>query len=451
MLQYLAAVYPSTNLDDSAAMQSLLKSLRFYYGFDQAAASNTQGQERCVGTQAPSPSSHPVLIELCANESMTYPSSPGTCLKLPAVERRAQRLQSAPWFEVRHESFGRRIHLDPLAPAAEQRKDVRQWADFMDGGAAMWFYPTSGSGIFYQAGRTLMSPSKNEAMALLLEELAGTPTLSKSWPPFGLSRICSSTTCAQPATLARRVRTALAPDRGGCGAARLQHCGNGHVLGDAWDALLVWLGRALKYDTIVLKATLCGCGWACGPCAPMECPPTLSTTHPELVDLRIPDAVRWRADLQNRTLFVAGSPEHLSGLSVANAVGSLPPPATTRKHARIARDWMRSYRLGRVLTLRDPLNLADESRVRPCIFDPSRASLGCMGHPSDHLSAHSSDPRALSRVADEPSARKMLNQPHRGPDPRFVFAGDRGSSQRFRGRGAGQRVTRFSSVAGGRR
>ena len=210
---------------------------------------------------------------------------------------------------------------------------------------------------------------------------------SGAWPPYGLDQlgVCSvRAACKHPVELARRVRAA-AVSNGSCRAVGLLGCGDGHALGDAWDPLLIWLGRLLDYESILLRSTLCGCGWLCGPCVSQACPPVLSVLHSELLDLRVPDAVRWRADGLNRTLFVAGSPEWRSGRARAGHAGSVPPLSTARKEPKLAAVWMAAYRDSQVLTLRDPLRVWDDARARPCTFTTPRASLGCAGHPSDQL------------------------------------------------------------------
>lgn len=420
---YLAAVYPTANLnDDGAYVASLFASLQFFY------ATQSTDREHCItATMLHSPDVLPIAIEPCASDRAGREAREG-CLGLSATAAPRSQLPAAEWYEVRHEAFGRRLPVERTRKQSSSLHSARsrRAADFMDGGpAGMWYYPAHGSGIFYRAGRSLVSPTKNEAVAVLLEAMAVTSTANALWPPHGLDRtdLCAEqAVCKRPMELARRVRQAADATRGGCKAVELRHCGNGHILGDAWDPILVWLGRCMGYDSLVLQTTLCGCGWACGPCAQRTCPPSLSNTHPEIVDLRVPDAVRWRADGLNRTLFFAGSREWLSGNAHAGLAGSLPPATPVRKHAALAADWMAHYHRSGVLTLRDPLDVNNESRARPCLFHRSTISLGCAGHPSEKLSSQSSDP--------QPFTPRYSSERRQRAHGRFVFHSARKTAAR---------------------
>ena len=444
---YLAAVYPTASLEDDARVTALWSTLRFFYAVratdDRRSCLNATTQQRQPQEREQRSTSRrtvPIAIEACGRTRALVGSRGCLLCKhdeaaaSPSHGDAASSTFAPAWFEVRHEAYGRRLPGDPRAGPSSDR----DWSAFMDAGAAgMWFYPARGSGIYYRAGRTLAAATKNEAVAVLLEALSAQENAERSrrsWPPYGLADLglCRErAACARAEVLASRVRAAAvehAGSGGGCRAAGLLDCANGHVLGDSWDALVVWLGRALGYDTVLLRSTLCGCGWACGPCAARTCPPSLSDLHPELIDLRVPDAVRWRLDGLNRTLFMGGSPEWRSGR--ASGIGSMPPPSTMRKHRDVAAAWMDAYqRDGTLLTLRDPLHLPDESRARPCDFRASRGALGCAGHPSAALAALESDTEPTALLVDagrgRGSAPSMEARPRAHP---MLHRGSAGSA-----------------------
>ena len=402
--RYLTNVYPTRRALQGTS--GLLASLRYFYGWLDATG------ELCIHTRH---QQHglPVALALCGRGAFNL--SEQGCLRVTSESKVHIHESPGPWIEVRHDAFGRRLSTDPISPTD---RISQRWADFMDGGpAGMWYYPAKGTGIFYHAGRMLISESKNDAVARLLDKLSRNTLLTEWWPPQGLHQLELCTvraTCNDAIGLALRVRAASGP--GGCSEAQLSHCGDGHTLDDYWDPVVVWLGRILGYDSIYFRATLCGCGWPCGPCAQTACPPRLSLTHPEVVDVRVPDVVRWRHDKQNRSLFIPGSPEHVSGTAYAGSMHrSLPALPTVRKPARMASDWMADYRTRGLLTLRDPLNVSDDSRARPCHFHASRGSLGCAGHLSQSHAGSSSEPRPLRRDSERRAADT-------GPKGPFVFA-----------------------------
>ena len=131
-----------------------------------------------------------------------------------------------------------------------------------------------------------------------------------------------------------------------CDVARLAACrpDQPYVLDDRWDVVLVWLGRALGYETLFLYASLIEerrCGIA------------------ELVDLRMPRAVRELMRSLNeselawtRSVF-APKPEAVASAWIAHAAAQL--------------------------SLRDPTRPDDEGSARQCDVRPG-ATLGCEGH-----------------------------------------------------------------------
>ena len=186
------------------------------------------------------------------------------------------------WAEVEHRAWGFPLpKRGKLAPTRE--------SDFMDPGAAgMWYVYRRGSGIFYRMGRTKTGPGKNDMLASLLQEAHANSShrfaLDAPWrslvtkaglfdpeaPTSGLlgdaGRILAaangSLTCGELGLRACRctiVRTRYAPASQHISLlARSSAKFLPQVLGDEWDDALIWLARALRYDTLLFHATLIG-------------------------------------------------------------------------------------------------------------------------------------------------------------------------------------------------
>jgi hypothetical protein len=184
------------------------------------------------------------------------------------------------WAEVEHRAFGM-----PLPKRGKQAP--KRESDFMDPGAAgMWYVYRRGSGIFYRMGRTKTAPGKNEMLAALLQEAYGNASHWRSldaswrsmvtnavlfdplWPTSGLwgdaDRILSaangSLTCGELGLRSCRctiVRFAHLPPpvRAPRRAQRAPRFHCSQILGDEWDDAMVWLARALHYETLLLQTT----------------------------------------------------------------------------------------------------------------------------------------------------------------------------------------------------
>ena len=254
------------------------------------------------------------------------------------------------WVEVWHLSFDGR-HRPRAKP--------KGWSDFLDAGQSGWWYVHApGSGIFYHAGRTLAAPSKAAMLAHLLEEWSearrgwkggdsGSPrrvadgtrrfsgvgggggrwrrnqsSSSGGGGNGGLSGVSDDDQgSASPALSPALDREAVqlierfANDPGA--TARIfrrllegvpcrnvswgrWRCVGDYVPSDTWDPLLLTLGRALRYDSLMLTALMWGrtigsaqrlLALARGQPPPVE-PPYTPTADGELtseiVDLRLP-------------------------------------------------------------------------------------------------------------------------------------------------------------------
>ena len=151
-------------------------------------------------------------------------------------------------------------------------------------------------------------------------------------------------------------------------------CVGDFVPSDNWDALLIALGRALRYDSLMLTATMWGralgsyarlLALAQGRPPPDEPPPPLLTDgelSAEVVDLRLPP------------------PPFNGGSAVLNDPGGAAREA-------MAHEWV-AHLLASTpprLSLRDPFRLSDESRASRCAFNASggpTVRLACAGHVS---------------------------------------------------------------------
>ena len=212
------------------------------------------------------------------------------------------------WVEVWHLSFDGR-HRPRAKP--------KGWSDFLDAGQSGWWYVHApGSGIFYHAGRTLAAPSKAAMLAHLLEEWSearrgwkggdsGSPrrvadgtrrfsgvgggggrwrrnqsSSSGGGGNGGLSGVSDDDQgSASPALSPALDREAVqlierfANDPGA--TARIfrrllegvpcrnvswgrWRCVGDYVPSDTWDPLLLTLGRALRYDSLMLTALMWG-------------------------------------------------------------------------------------------------------------------------------------------------------------------------------------------------
>ena len=372
--RYLNAVYPTARFSQhsTASLLALFDSLHFYYASSLTPGRLERGDTTSVGGM-PLNSTHsytcvkpPAGLGLtrdrfhgllpCPPTKLDTIGGRGGCLE--HVSRHAldlewaRNLSDQSWIEVQHAAFGNKLSVDPNVTDFG-------WADFMDPGpAGMWYHYARGSGVFYYAGRTLLTPSKGLALATMLHEVGGERTSRAAHTVRALaqderryfSRFLSGRSAK---ALADRVYAA-ATGSNTCLKLGINYCRDNFTLGDEWDAPIVLLARALNYDTIFFVASLC--------CSML---PQDVCGVSELVDLRTPTGTRFERQL-NQTL----------GLSI--------PVHAERKPADVAAAWISYLQRSSVLTLRDPLDIRNDARALPCTFRPS-AWLSCAGHPSTML------------------------------------------------------------------
>ncbi|KAL1530715.1 hypothetical protein AB1Y20_001614 [Prymnesium parvum] len=378
--EYLQAVYPAAAVDlhPLETLLALFDSLHFYYTLPDGP--NVSGpllerarslSSRDRGHVLPLGSAHsclqpPAGLALLRDryaELLPCPTTSGRSIggRGGCLERQysfdsawTRGLSSESWVEVQHAAYGNK------AAAAYNATRVG-WSEFVDPGvAAMWYHYARGSGIFYRLGRTLATSSKMSAWERLLREA------SDEWasPAARTLRVLSRSDkrfcprnpdlCRSRTKLADRIR-AVANGSFTCGKAGLGYCRDAYDLGDEWDTPMIWLARALGYDTLFFTASICCSSFAERICGISE-----------LVDLRVPDAV---GENQSRL--------H-DALAKVNALGG------QYKTEWLAGKWVDEIQRRGLLALRDPFDLDGDARSKPCIFQPNYW-LGCQGHPSEKL------------------------------------------------------------------
>ena len=312
---------------------------------------------------------------------------------MPSCASKVAALGEDVWLEVWHLSYDGRQR--------PPRQRPKGWSDFLDHGPAGWWYiHAPGSGIFYHAGRTLAAPSK----AMLLRQLI------EQWSAIATSKSSFTSTMSNPlhpevrrlvkqfvgdapletAKVLRKLEAGVPCRNVSWGRWR---CVGDFVPSDNWDPLLIGLGRALGYDSLMLTATMWGralgshkrlLALAQGRPPPDEPPPRPSyegELSAEVVDLRLP-----------RTMMSATRGGQGGGGGGGGAAAS--PPlllpdymlgGSSAKREAMASEWAASLLEASPprLSLRDPFRLHDESRAVRCDFNASggpTVRLACDGH-----------------------------------------------------------------------
>lgn len=383
---YLTTVYPLAarrlSSADDAMVSAFFNSLHFYYDHgcgNKGLACNEPGgvllRWLYAGLLPCVPSS------TNPNHHHHHPSLAG-CVRAhrrfaPEWERRAL---SQGYVEVEHRAIGFgtvRVSTQAAGLFTAKTGEPSNASAFMDSGvAAMWYTFRRGSGIFYKLGRTLAAPGKTAMVATLLRQLSEHPTLVASWPAFVKRGALFASSISSGGALADADRLeSVANGSATCAEKKVQPCRCRYVLHDSWDDAMVWLARALGYDTLFITATLlCNqpiviSGSAINTSSPAR---GFAMAYPELVDVRPFDAATVDDQARGHHSYLATT--HSS--EVGDAYDQL---RARRKRPELADAWIRKMRDAGLLSLRDPFDPA-ASPAQPCHFSVQRWTLQCAGH-----------------------------------------------------------------------
>jgi len=254
------------------------------------------------------------------------------------------------WVETWHLGYNSKRPLTGVSVPASFAVDT--------GASPFWYRFAPGSGIWYDCGpRTLSAYTKVDALI----RLAGEWHARRTEPQVGrLNLSLSSPTpegsklryLADEGVVARLQR--LSTGDATCRELGIQGCRNDYWLQDQWDVALIQLGRALGYDTIFLSTEFILNSDSRGK--------MVAFATAQLVDLRMPPKL-----LQ---------PSFLPLWQTSGDRSARP----SKQVATSLLDWVSVS--GR-LSLRDPFDLSNEGKARPCRLKWSRIRFHCVGHISE--------------------------------------------------------------------
>lgn len=132
-------------------------------------------------------------------------------------------------------------------------RQPRNWRQYIDGGlAGWWYYRAPGSGIFYRTGATRLAATKPAMLALLVREWAASSALNTSEVLMKTLRTSMGKSRHVQALLGKSQQQPLTPGAAAdFFALQQQDSTKPFRLSDGWDVLIIRLGRALGYDTLV--------------------------------------------------------------------------------------------------------------------------------------------------------------------------------------------------------
>ena len=345
---YLSAIYPAADIPriDDATARSLIRSLRVLYlhllhecgGMrDLGVAGNLK--PLCRSQQA----------DLVTADTLLFADLWKDCTTPPVCELRAAQYLPK-WAEgISRTDNWIEVHRFAFAGKAGSRRP-QSWREYLDGGlSGWWYYRAPGSGIFYRTGVTRVAPTKPAMIALLVREWTTSTTLRSS--SFLINTLHtlfgSNSTLDEAADQFERLQSDRIGDP--------KHPWNYHHLSDLWDVLLIRLGRALGYETLVFTT---------------EIDSLRHYVSSTLVDLRNPFSSEY---FNRRVDLVERSPKSPS-LVVPEGVAQL-DEATAKAWAEHVQH---NY-----ICLRDPTSEAKRRCTRPCDFTSElTVRLSCPGHVS---------------------------------------------------------------------
>lgn len=375
---YLSAVYPLAAQHfqdyDDQKVAAFFNSLHFYYDHGCGGACNEPGGVLlrwlyagllpCIQTPTSANHHHPSLAA-CVHAHRKF---------APDWARRA--LEQG-YLEVEHRAIGfGTVRLSTQAAGLfTETGEPSNASAFMDSGvAAMWYTFRRGSGVFYKLGRTLTAPGKTAMVATLLRQLTTHPALAASWPAFVERGGLFASSISSGGALADADRLeSIANGSATCAEKRVQPCRCRYVLHDSWDDAMVWLARALEYDTLFITATLlCNQPLSMNVGSSSNSARGFAMAYPEIVDVRPFNAMT--VDEQAK-----GRHSYLTAIQSSGGGDGYDQLRARRKRPEVADAWIRFMHSSGLLSLRDPFDPAG-APSKPCHFSVQRWTLQCSGH-----------------------------------------------------------------------
>ena len=362
---YVNRVYSSAHLGKDA-LQMLVHSLRVFYWdlVEECGGVCALG----IGAGVTKRRCHKRQRELVSLDRRSFPELFDGCNKTDVICIELHAAQSAPpWAGQLREGMGVdnlvEVHRFALAGKAGTRRS-QSWREYLDGGTAVfWYYRAPGSGVFYRTGATRVAATKAAMLTLLFHEWAATGAQNESYIRLrevarwanGAGRLFDTMPPSPPSrslSITQQWATHFVRNLGYKDTDRPLH------LSDAWDVLMIRLGRVLGYETLVFTT---------------EIDFLRHQVSSSLVDLRSPfpdEYFNLRVDLLERKLTMSPS------LAV-------PQGAAVLDEER-ARAWVAHVALSGILCVGDAVAATGRGGASTCVhhcnFTPFTVRLACPGH-----------------------------------------------------------------------
>jgi hypothetical protein len=216
--------------------------------------------------------------------------------------------------------------------------------------ARRWLLQARGSGVWYRTGRALFAPFKNLLLGELIVEWQ-----QRSQPAAAhVEPILEAYGLSDPALAIKRLKRTASGQRM-CVAFGFS-CRQHFVINDAYDPLLILLGRELGYESLVSTHTPLGlrAGWFAA----------------EVADLRLPSSPVFDEERYNASSWALPGRPNIRGRPFAT---QLAWSATQTSH------WLAHVKHEQIFTLRNPLAQTSGVRVQPCELQgqPLQGHLRC--------------------------------------------------------------------------
>jgi hypothetical protein len=201
------------------------------------------------------------------------------------------------------------------------RKRPHKWSNFLDSSASgWWFTHAPGSGIFYDLGRTLVASFKNTLLIRLVDAYAAD---AARHAPAGLSEALRHAAGGSIRNLSEALRShSCQPPLSGCYI--------GFLAPDDYDELVLWLGRALGYDSLCMAASPLSLeGHFVTECVDLRLPPSplfdAQRVRPHRGHWTEQQALAWRDEYRRTHRLSLRDPRHLSQVGAPCDIVDGPP------------------------------------------------------------------------------------------------------------------------------